>query len=398
MPVSSHVRVAIIGSGFGGIGTAIRLKQSGIADFVIFERASDVGGVWRDNSYPGAACDVPSHLYSFSFAPNPDWSHHFSPQPEIWEYLRRCVQQFSLQPHLRLNHEVRSARWNDKKLYWEIATSQGDYTASVLVMATGALSEPNLPALPGLENFKGVTFHSARWNHSFDLRGRNVAVIGTGASAIQFVPAIQPGVAKLYLFQRTPAWVLPRGDHAIDESQQQKFRRFPLAQKFQRAKIYLQLERDGIGFRRPELMKIAEKAALEHLQKQVTDPDLRAKLMPNYTIGCKRILISDNYYPAVTQPNVELITSGVGELRAHSIVGNDGVERPLDAIIFGTGFHVTDFPFAAHVWGRGGVNLGECWAESPKAHVGTTVAGFPNFFILQGPNTGSQMKNITKFF
>lgn len=385
---AQHIRIAIIGSGFGGLGTAIRLKQQGVEDFIVLERAEDVGGVWRDNNYPGCACDVESHLYCFSFAPNPDWSRSFSPQAEIWDYLRSCAKEYGVLPHLRFGHEVREAAWVQDAQRWRIETSQGTFMSSVLVSAAGSLSDPAIPKLTGLENFKGRVFHSARWDHEFDLTGRRVAVIGTGASAIQFVPAIQPKVGKLYLFQRTAPWIVPRRDRPLEERERQLFRRYPLAQRARRAAIYWLRELFGYPFRHPWAMRYFERIALRHLERAVDDPVLRAKLTPDYTIGCKRILISNDYLPALTQSNVELVTEGIAEVREHAIVTRDGLERPLDAIIFGTGFHVTDLPFANHVRGRDGKTLSEVWAGSPVAHVGTTVAGFPNLFLLQGPNTG----------
>jgi cation diffusion facilitator CzcD-associated flavoprotein CzcO len=385
---TANTRIAIIGSGFGGLGAAIRLRQQGIEDFIVFERANDVGGTWRDNSYPGCACDVQSHLYSFSFVPNPNWTRSYSPQPEIWAYLKRCAQDFGLLPHIRFRHELREATWDETAQRWRLETSQGDYTAAVLVLASGALSEPALPDVPGLDTFKGQTFHSARWDHSYDLTGRRVAVIGTGASAIQFVPAIQPQVAKLYLCQRTPPWIMPRRKRVLREREQRIFRRLPLAQQFVRACIYLWRELFVFGFRHLWLARYIERLARHHLKRSVPDPVLRAQLTPRYAIGCKRILVSNDYLPALTRANVELVTDGIAEVRARSIVGRDGIERMVDAIIFGTGFRVTDPPLARHVRGRNGQTLDAAWAGSPQAHLGTTVAGFPNLFILMGPNTG----------
>lgn len=384
----TDTQVAIIGSGFGGLGAAIRLKRAGLDDFVVLERAGAVGGVWRDNHYPGAACDVPSQLYSFSFAPNPAWSHSYSAQPEIWAYLQRCADDFGIRPHIRLNHAVHSASWDAGAGRWRLATAGGHYSATVLILAVGALSAPAIPQLPGSERFAGAAFHSAGWDHSFDLAGKRVAVIGTGASAIQFVPHIQPLVERLHLFQRTPPWVLPRLDRPIGAGTQRLFRSMPLAQRARRAWLYARLELNGIGFRHPRLMAYAERSARAHLAAAVADPLLRARLTPSYTIGCKRILISDDYYPAVVQPNVELIDTGIAEVQAHAIVGGDGATRPIDAMIYGTGFHVTDFPFGKCVRGRTGQTLAEQWGDSPRAHLGTSVAGFPNLFILQGPHTG----------
>lgn len=382
-----NVQIAIIGSGFGGIGTAIRLKQEGIEDFIIFERADDVGGVWRDNTYPGCACDVQSHLYSLSFAPNPDWTRSFSPQPEIWDYLRRCARDYGVLAHIRFGHAVSEAVWEHDVQRWRIETSQGTCLASVLISAAGALSEPKLPKLPGLETFKGKVFHSSRWDHQFELTGRRVAVIGTGASAIQFVPAIQPQVDKLHVFQRTAPWIVPRHDRPLRGLERRLFRRFPPARQVMRAAIYGWRESLGFAFRHPRAMRLLERIARRHLKRSVADPILRAKLTPDYLMGCKRILISNDYLPALTQSNVELVTDGLAEVREHSIFSDDGIERAVDTIIFGTGFHVTDFSFAKQLRGRDGCTLSEAWAGSPKALVGTTVAGFPNLFLLQGPNT-----------
>ncbi|MFL5537555.1 MAG: flavin-containing monooxygenase, partial [Longimicrobiaceae bacterium] len=384
-----HARVAVIGSGFGGIGTAIRLMQEGIDDFVLLERAEAVGGTWRDNTYPGCECDVQSHLYSFSFAPNPDWTRSFSPQPEIQAYLERCAEDFGVLPHVRFGHEVLGAAWDAEASLWRIDTSRGPFTAQVLVMASGALSDPLIPDLPGLDDFHGRAFHSARWDHSFDLAGKRVAVVGTGASAIQLVPAIQPLVEKLYLFQRTPPWIIPRQQHVLGPRRHRLYRRFPALQRAVRGAIYLSREAFVVGFRRPGVMRLAEAVARRHLEKSIADPVLRAKLTPNWRIGCKRILLSNDYLPALAQPNVEVVTEGIAEVRARSVVSADGVEREVDAIVFGTGFVPTDPPLAPYIRGRGGRSLAEAWAGSPKAHVGTTVAGFPNFFMLMGPNTGT---------
>jgi len=385
---NKDMHVAIVGSGFGGIGTAIRLKQAGIDDFVVFERAGEVGGVWRDNRYPGAACDVASHLYSFSFAPNPQWSRSISPQTEILVYLRRCAQEFGALPHMRFHHEVCEAAWDEAAGRWRIETGQGTYTAAVLVAAAGALSEPAIPTLPGLETFKGTMFHSANWEHDFDLRGKRVAVIGTGASAVQFVPEIQPLVDQMYLFQRTPPWIMPRPDRALSLRERRLMERFPLLQHAQRAWIYGVNEFFVNGFRHPRLMRYMEGIARRLLEEQVHDPVLRAKLTPSYTIGCKRILSSNHYLPALTEPNVEVVAEGIAAIREDRIVSGDGVERPVDALIFGTGFHVTDYPFGKHIRGRHGRTLRNVWGPSAQAHLGTTVAGFPNFFLVQGPNTG----------
>ena len=385
----AHVRIAIVGTGFAGIGMAVALKQAGYDDFVIFERADDVGGTWRDNTYPGCACDVPSHLYSFSFAPNPEWSNTFSPQPEIWDYLRRVAKDYDVVSHVRYDHEVTGAAWDHERNVWEVETVSGRYRADILISGMGALSEPSIPAVPGLETFEGTTFHSATWRHDHDLSGERVAVIGTGASAIQFVPQIQPAVAELQLYQRTPPWIVPRRARPLTSAERRLYRTVPALQQAMRTAIYWAREAGVVGFvRNPRVMKVAELAAKKHLHSQVPDDELRAKLTPDYTIGCKRILLSNDYYPSLAQPNVDVITSGIAEVRPRSIVTTDGVEREVDTIIFGTGFHVTDMPAADLIRGRGGRLLDEKWHGSPEAYRGTTVSDFPNFFMLVGPNTG----------
>jgi cation diffusion facilitator CzcD-associated flavoprotein CzcO len=382
------VHVAIVGAGFGGVGMAIRLMQEGVDDFVVLERAGDIGGTWRDNTYPGCTCDVQSHLYSFSFAPNPRWTRTFSPQPEIWAYIKRIAHEHGVMPHVRLGHEVRGAEWDEGAQRWRIDTARGPVTARVLVLASGALSDPVIPPLKGLDAFRGATFHSAHWDHGFDLKDKRVAVIGTGASAIQFVPAIQPLVEMLHLFQRTAPWVVPRHERDVGQRTHGLFRRVPAAQRLVRGAIYLQREATLGLFRHPAAMRVAQLAARRHLRKSVADPVLRRKLTPDFTMGCKRVLLSNEYYPALAQPNVEVVTEGIAEVREHSVVSTDGVERPVDAIIFGTGFRPTDPPLAPYVRGHGGVSLTDAWGGSPKALAGTTVAGFPNLFILMGPNTG----------
>jgi len=386
--VVEHVEIAIVGAGFGGLGAAIRLSQRGYTGIAIFERADELGGTWRDNSYPGCACDVPSHLYSFSFALNPDWSRTFSPQPEIWAYLIACAKRFGVDQYIRFGHDVRGASWDAGTGRWLIETSRGAYTADVLVAAAGPLAEPALPKLPGLETFEGTAFHSARWRHDHDLTGRRVAVVGTGASAIQFIPEIQPQAGHLTVFQRTAPWVMGRRERPITSTERWIYRHIPGTQKIMRVGIYLAREAFVLGFMHPNLMRRMQKFTLGHLRKQVTDPALRAKLTPGFTMGCKRILQSNVYYPALTKPNVDVVTEPIREVRPHGIVTADGVEHRVDTIIFGTGFHVTDMPIAERVRGRDGRTLAEVWQGSPKAYLGATVAGFPNLFLLLGPSTG----------
>jgi cation diffusion facilitator CzcD-associated flavoprotein CzcO len=386
----AHARVAIIGSGFAGLGMAIKLKQAfGLEDVVVLERRDDVGGTWHVNTYPGCQCDVPSHLYSFSFAPNPDWSRAFSMQPEIGAYLKRCADDFDVRRHLHTETDVESARWDEDRARWCIDTSRGSLEADVLVSAVGGLSEPSVPRLPGIERFEGDTWHSADWNHEHDLTGERVAVIGTGASAIQFVPHIQPQVGALKVFQRTPPWIVPHPDHPIAPRVRRLLKRFPLVQHVMRDAIYWGREAIVIGFRNPGLMaRGPEKIARRHLHRQVSDPALREQLTPHYRMGCKRTLISDEYFPALQQDNVKLVTDPIAEVRERSIVTEDGTEHAVDTIIYGTGFKIMDMPIAERVRGKDGRLLSEVWDGTPQAHHGITVAGFPNFFLLLGPNTG----------
>ena len=388
MSTETHVKIAIIGSGFGGLGVAFRLKNEGMDDFVILERAGDVGGVWRDNQYPGCACDVQSHLYSFSFAKNPEWTRAFSPQPEIWAYLKDCAERFGVMPHMRFHHDVTNATWNETLRAWRIETSKGVFVADVLIAAAGALSDAAKPVIEGSEKFEGPMFHSAEWRHDVDLANRDVAVIGTGASAIQFIPQIQPKVKKLSLFQRTPPWVVPRRDRAISERTKRILKNSPFAQNTIRAGIYGLRELLAIPFMRPRVARLAQKQALAHLHRSVNDPELRKKLTPSYVIGCKRILISDDYYPAIAQSNVDVVTSPIREIRPHAILAADGKEHRADAIIFGTGFQIQDYPLAKKIRGRGQTLLADTWKTTMTAHLGTTVHGYPNLFLVLGPNTG----------
>jgi cation diffusion facilitator CzcD-associated flavoprotein CzcO len=355
----------------------------------VLERADEVGGTWTANTYPGCACDVPSHLYSFSFAPNPDWSHTYSRQPEIQAYLRRCADEFGVRPHVRFRHEVTDAAWDDAEQRWELVTSGGRFRARALVAGMGPLTEPKIPDIPGLDAFEGATFHSARWDHDFDLRGKRVASIGTGASAIQYVPAIQRDVERLHVFQRTPPWIFPHTNRRTSARERRLYRALPAVQRLVRAGVYASRETFVLGFvKDPRLMKIAEVIARVHMRRQIDDPELLAKVTPDYTIGCKRILPSNKWYRALGKPNVELVTAGVSEVRRSSVVDVDGVEREVDAIVFGTGFQVTDMPAGKRLRGRGGQLLDDSWHGSPRALLGTAMPGFPNFFMLLGPNTG----------
>ncbi|MFF4532542.1 flavin-containing monooxygenase [Streptomyces sp. NPDC001407] len=384
-----HVRVAVIGSGFGGLGAAVRLRREGITDFVVLERAASVGGTWRDNTYPGCACDVPSHLYSFSFAPNPAWPRNFSGQPHIRAYLERVTDTFGIRPHLRFNSEVRGMRWDTGRLLWELDTACGPLTADVVVSAAGPLSEPRIPDVPGLDTFPGKVFHSARWDHDYDLRGKRVAVVGTGASAIQIVPEIQPDVRRLTLFQRTPAWVVPRADRGITKAEQWLHARVPATRVLRRGMQWgVRESQVGLFAKWPSGLRFLERLALSHMHKAVKDPALREALTPRYRIGCKRILLSNDYYPALTRPNVDVVTSGLAEVRGSTLIAADGTEAEADAIVFGTGFQVTDQPIGRMVTGADGRTLAEAWQDGMAALRGATIAGFPNFMMVIGPNTG----------
>jgi cation diffusion facilitator CzcD-associated flavoprotein CzcO len=385
-----HARVLIVGSGFAGLGMAIRLKQSGRDDFVVLERAGDVGGTWRANTYPGAACDVPSRLYSFSFAPNPEWSRTFSPQGEILEYLRRCARKFGVADHIRFHCRVQDASWDGERRRWNVRTSDGELTCDVLVSGAGALSAPKLPPIDGADDFRGKVFHSADWDHEHDLTGERVAVIGTGASSIQIVPEIQPKVASLKVFQRTPAWIVPRTDRPFTRIEKHLYKRIPGLDALARSLIYWARESYVLGFAvNRRLMALPDKIARSHLRRQVPDDELRSRLTPDYTIGCKRILISNDFYPALSAPNSDVVTSPIKAMTADAIVTEDGAEHEVDTVVFATGFQVTPPPIAECIRGKDGARLVDVWAErGMQAHRGTTIAGFPNLFFLVGPNTG----------
>ena len=384
---SGHSRIAIVGAGFSGLAMARRLLLDGERDFVVLEQADEVGGTWRDNTYPGCACDVPSHLYSLSFAPNPSWSKAFSPGPEIQSYIERVATDEGIRPFIHFGCEMNSATWDDEAGLWRLETGEGERTAEILISAVGGLSTPAIPEIPGLERFAGPVFHSARWDHTVDLAGKRVAVIGTGASAIQVVPAIRPEVDRLVLFQRTPPWIMPRTNRRITGLERRLFSRFPSVQRLVRASFYWGREVYVLPLLRPWLSKIGERMARRHLERSVPDPALRQKLTPDYAFGCKRILPSDEWYPAITSPNVDLVTAGISEVGKDSITDRDGVEHPVDAIVLCTGFRATDAPMGDWITGREGT-LHDVWRGSPVALDTTAIAGFPNFFMFTGPNSG----------
>lgn len=378
--------VVIVGSGFAGLCMAVRLKQEGIDNFLILEQDREFGGTWWANSYPGCAVDVPSHLYSFSFSQNAGWTRRFARQEELLAYTRSVVRDFALAPHIRVATALEGAAFDEALGCWRLQTSGGQMRARCLVGAVGALNRPALPPLPGLGDFAGTVFHSSRWDHGYDLRGKRVAVIGTGASAIQFVPEIAGQVARLDLYQRSAPWILPRPDRAISGFEKWLQAKLPALQWLYRAMVYAQYESRALWYvYLPKVLRVAERQALRHLHAQVADPVLRKKLTPNYAFGCKRVLLMNTYYPALTRPNVDLITEPIARVKAHSIVTADGQEREVDAIVFGTGFDVEHAASAVALVGRGGKRLFEVNREAYK---GCAVAGFPNYFMITGPNTG----------
>ncbi|RTL26202.1 MAG: NAD(P)/FAD-dependent oxidoreductase [Burkholderiales bacterium] len=390
---AAHVerhRVIVVGTGFSGLCMGVKLRENGEDDFVLLERAGDVGGTWRDNTYPGCACDVESHLYSFSFEPNPNWSRMYAPQPEILAYLKHVAKKYDLLRHVRFHANIVASQFDEARKLWVVKAEDGRvFEAEILVSGMGGLSNPAVPDIKGLDTFEGTTFHSATWNHDYDLTGKRVAVIGSGASAIQFVPAIAPKVDHLTYFQRTPPWVVPKMDRPIRAEEKADFANNPWRQRMARTKLYWTLEMRFLAFKfKPEWMQLVAKVGKGRIHKAVKDPVLRAKLTPDYTPGCKRLLISNEYYPALARTNVEVVTEGIREVNAKGVVTQDGQMHEVDAIIFGTGFKVQDPIPPKTVFGKGHVDLADAWKGGPEAYMGITVSGFPNFFMLMGPNTG----------
>jgi cation diffusion facilitator CzcD-associated flavoprotein CzcO len=385
-----ELRVGIVGAGFGGVGMGIRLRQAGFEQFDIFERGETVGGVWRANTYPGAACDVPSHLYSFSFAPGSEWTRRYAPQAEILAYLKDTADRFAVTPHLRLNTEVTAADFDPSTGRWTLETDDGDsHSYDLLVTACGQLSRPTIPALPGLAEFEGPSFHSAEWDHDVDLEGRNVAVIGTGASAIQFVPEIAPVAGRTTIYQRSAPWILAKSDRNYADWERRLFERFPLRVSAARAGLFSMFELLAHGLTdTPSLLPLIRSMANRERRKQLgDDPELLAKATPDYEIGCKRVLITDDWYPTLRRDDVELVDAAVERVTPNGIVAADGVERPADVVIHGTGFQTHNFVAPMKIRGLEGRELNEVWAGRAEAYLGTTVTGFPNMFVLYGPNT-----------
>lgn len=388
--------IVIIGTGFGGLGMAIQLKKAGIESFTLLEKASNLGGTWRDNTYPGAACDVQSHLYSYSFEPKSDWTRKFGLQPEIRSYMESCASKYGLHEHIHFNQEVANAQFDKASAQWTLTTKGGEtLTADIVISAVGQLNQPAYPSIPGADRFKGALFHSARWNHDVDLTGKSVAVIGTGASAIQFVPQIVPKVKEVKLFQRSGAWVIPKPDRPFSGFEQWLFESFPLIDRLYRTSIYWKNEVRALGF--TKLGFLLEAWAWQSkrvMRKHVKDPVKRAKLTPDYKIGCKRILISNDWFPAVSQDHVDIITDGIQEITEDGLISADGTHHKVDVIIYGTGFKATDFLTPMQVTGLNGLDLNEAWKDGADAYKGLCVSGFPNLFLLYGPNTNLAHSSI----
>lgn len=388
--------VVIIGTGFGGIGMAIQLKKAGIHSFTLLEKASRVGGTWRDNTYPGAACDVQSHLYSYSFEPKSDWSRKFAMQPEIRSYMESCVKKYGIEEHIRFDQEVESAVFDDDAGIWNIVTKKGEkIRANVLVSACGQLNKPVTPKIDGIEKFKGKVFHSARWDHSYDVTGKQVAVIGTGASAIQFVPQITPKVNTIKLFQRSGAWVIPKSDRPFTDVEQWLFETFPILDRLYRSVIYWKNESRAIAFTRfGFLLKAFGLQAKWLAKRKIKDPKKRQQIIPDYPVGCKRVLISNDWYDAINKENLDLVSEGIDHVEEDAIITKDGARHECDTIIYGTGFAATDFLAPMKITGLNGLDLNDAWRDGAEAYKGMSVSGFPNLFILYGPNTNLAHSSI----
>jgi cation diffusion facilitator CzcD-associated flavoprotein CzcO len=400
------VDVAIVGAGLGGLCAAIRLRQSGVESPVLLERSAEVGGTWRDNVYPGCACDVPSHMYSFSFAPNREWTRPYPQQQEIQTYILRTTAAYGLRPLIRFNTNVQALRWDDAAQCWEVSIEgQAALYARNVVLAGGPLNKPAIPDLPGADQFAGETFHSSEWRHDIDLRGKRIAVVGTGASAIQFVPEIAPVAAHVDVFQRTAAWVLPRWDQPYGALRRWIYRYIPGLQRLSRWRVYWFNEWVGMAFMgSARMQRLLGRLSSHHLRSQVENPALQATLTPDFNPGCKRLLISNTWFPTLQRANVKLVTQAVAGLVPQGVVGADGAVYPCDVIIWGTGFKATEFVAPMKIYGQtpqgqsGAAavpELGMQWRENPAAtRLGIAIAGFPNLFMLVGPNTGSGHNSI----
>ncbi|ROT98177.1 NAD(P)/FAD-dependent oxidoreductase [Marinobacter sp. R17] len=377
----------IVGAGISGLAAAIKLKKTGYHNFKIIEKADRVGGTWRENTYPGCGCDVPSSLYSYSFAPSSRWSRLFAKQPEILDYLETVSDDFGITPLIEFNCELEQAVWDEDRHLWCLDTSSGQYLARTVVFATGPITEPQTPPIPGLETFTGNMFHSARWDHDYDLTGKRIAVIGTGASAIQFVPRIQPKARELHVFQRTAPWVLPKPDLPLGEAAKQAIERFPAIQQGWRKAVAGSLNAINFGLRNPQVLKPVNEAAKQLLRLQISDPALRRAVTPNFLLGCKRILFANDYYPALQAGNTSLIPSGLVEVDGNTVIAANGERREVDVIIWGTGFDVSHPPIGNRVFNDKGERLADLWKDSsPEAYLGATIENVPNAFLILGPN------------
>lgn len=386
--MAAEYKVVILGAGFAGLCMARQLTAAGESSFLVLEKADRVGGTWRENIYPGAGCDIPSHLYSYSFEPNPDWPEVYSAQPDILAYIEGVAEKNNLYRHIQLNAEVIGAAWNEREALWRIALADGStLTANAFVTAWGQLNRPKLPPIEGRETFAGPAFHSAQWETSVVLAGKRVAVIGNGASAIQFVPEVARVAGQLTLFQRSPNWIVPRMNRPYTEAEKANFRDNPAAMVKVRSDIFQMAENRLVAKRAGTLPVEEVPIPLAHLHAQVVDPELRAKLTPDYEIGCKRVLISNDFYPALTRPNVSLVTAAIAQMTPQGVVDATGVLHEADVVIYATGFETKSFVGETAITGSGGLTLAQAWSNGPEAHLGITVAGFPNLFMLYGPNT-----------
>jgi len=394
--VNSTLSVGVIGAGPGGLAIGIFLKKAGFHDFTIFDRENGVGGTWRTNTYPGLACDVKSHLYSFSFDLNPNWSRMWSGQPEILEYLERSAQRYDLGPHLRLNTEVTAARWDAGSRTWEVTTSSGErHRFTILVSAVGIFNRPIMPDLEELEPFSGVVMHTAQWDHSVDLTGMRVAVLGTGSTASQVLPELAEVASHVYSVQRSPTWILPKPDRAYTDREKWMLAHLPLAKKFYRIRLWLRSERNiSVIENGSDKTKKFRSIALRQLETLVPDPELRERLTPDHPMGCKRLVFATDYLQALVRPNVDVVSSAARALRTHSLVTDDGSELDVDAVVCATGYAVADYLSQIEVVGEDGVSLRDTWADGAFAYLGMAVPGFPNFFLLYGPNTNAGSNSV----
>ena len=388
--IKKNSKIAIIGAGFGGLATAIQLLKRGIKDFVILEKATDVGGTWRENQYPGAACDVQSHMYSLSFAPKSDWTKRYAEAPEIFQYIQDLIQEYDLKKFIQFDTEVISTRFDEQAYAWEISIkNQSALRSQFLIFASGPLHIPQIPKIKGIEKFKGEVFHSSSWNHAYDLNGKRVASIGTGGSAIQYIPEIAPKTKQLYVFQRTAAWVIPRDERAYNALDKKLFAQYDWFRKLHRARLYWSNESRVVPIVKPQMMRLGQKLAEAFIRFQVKDKEIAKKLTPDYTMGCKRILVSNRYFPTFNRKNVELVTDSIQEITENAIVTKDGQVREIDCLIYGTGFitdpriYLKDFK----CYGENGIELKEAWKEGAESYYGISTKGFPNLFQLLGPNT-----------